>query len=81
MGLVWTPDDKKLVSCGQEGAVYEWDMTFAKRIGEVVNKGISYSDCNITSDGKFIYAVGNDGLLKEITESNVRLFGQGFIFF
>ena len=70
---MWTPDDKKLLSCGQEGAVYEWDMTIAKRIGEVVNKGISYWDCSITSDGKFIYAVGNDGLLKEITESNVKI--------
>lgn len=69
--LVWTPDDRKLVSCGVEGAVYEWDLATGDRIGEIVEKGTSFWECAVTPDGKYVYAVGNDGLLKEITDSNV----------
>lgn len=72
-GLAWSTDDKKLISCGWDGAVYEWDMTIGKRVGEVVTKGIAHSGCCLTSDNKFIYVVGNDGLVREIFDSNVRL--------
>lgn len=71
--LVWTRDDRKLVSCGVEGAVYEWDLATGNRIGEIVEKGTSFWKCAVTPEGKYVYAVGNDGLLKEITESNVSL--------
>lgn len=69
--MIWTAEDKKLVSCGAEGAIYEWDMTNFKRIGEVVHKDISYWDIALHSSGTLIYAVGSDDLLKEIQSSNV----------
>ena len=25
--VIWTSDDKKLISCGMDGAVYEWDTS------------------------------------------------------
>ncbi|KAL0279228.1 UNVERIFIED_CONTAM: hypothetical protein PYX00_000834 [Menopon gallinae] len=69
LSMVWSADDKKLVSCSDDGFVLEWDMVLGKKIGEVHTDGIAYTDCAITSDGKFIYAVGSDGILREITES------------
>ncbi|KAL0279051.1 UNVERIFIED_CONTAM: hypothetical protein PYX00_000691 [Menopon gallinae] len=70
-GLAWSTDDRKLVSCGTEGAVYEWDMTIGKRVGEVVTKGISHTGCCLTSDAKFIYVAGQDGVIREIFSSNI----------
>lgn len=65
-------DDKKLISCGLDGAVYEWDMNNFKRTGEIVNKGISYNDIAVHSNGNTIYAVSSENCVKEIRGSNVR---------
>lgn len=71
--MVWSSDDKTLVSCSEDGSVIEWNIVLGKKKGEVVTEGISYTDCAISSDGKIIYAVGSDGLLREISESTVRV--------
>lgn len=70
--VVWSADDSKIVSCGMDGAVYEWDAYSGKRIGESVLKSCSYTGVTITPDGKNIYAVGNDKTIKEINDSQVR---------
>ena len=31
-GIVWSADDQKLISCGTDGAVYEWEVTSGKRL-------------------------------------------------
>lgn len=41
--LHWGGQDQTLVSCGQDGAVYQWDVDEAKRLGEFVQKGTAYS--------------------------------------
>ncbi|CAB1098865.1 unnamed protein product [Ectocarpus sp. CCAP 1310/34] len=41
--LYWGGQDQTLVSCGQDGAVYQWDVDEAKRLGEFVQKGTTYS--------------------------------------
>lgn len=41
--LHWGGQDQTLVSCGQDGAVYQWDVDEAKRLGEFVQKGTTYS--------------------------------------
>lgn len=69
--LKWTLEDKKLVSCGSDGAIYEWDIITGKKMNEIITHGVSYWDCSVTSDGKFIYVVGDDGFLKEINGSRV----------
>ena len=69
--MVWTQWDLKLISCGLEGAVYEWEVATGNRIGEVITKSCSYSDICVTSDGKIIYSVGSDGFIKEMTGSQV----------
>lgn len=69
--VVWSADDSKLISCGIEGAVYEWDPYTGKRIGESVLKACSYSGVTVTPDGKSTYAVGSDKTIKEISDSSV----------
>lgn len=41
--LHWGGQDQTLVSCGQDGAVYQWDVDEGKRMGEFVQKGTAYS--------------------------------------
>ncbi|KAJ1523827.1 hypothetical protein ONE63_010385 [Megalurothrips usitatus] len=69
--MIWTPDDLKLISCGLEGAVYEWEVATGSRISEVITKSCGYSDICVTTDGKSIYSVGSDGYIKEMTGSQI----------
>ena len=69
--MVWSSDDSKLVSCGMDGALYEWDTYTSKRVGEFVLKSCSYTSVAITPDGKNTYAVGSDKTLKEVSDSQV----------
>jgi WD40 repeat protein len=69
--LYFTQDDSVLVSAGTDGAVYTWSTRDFKRENEHILKTCSYSSAICTADGKTVYAVGIDHLLKEITESSV----------
>ncbi|XP_022254877.1 cilia- and flagella-associated protein 57-like, partial [Limulus polyphemus] len=69
--LVWSWDDYRLVSCGMDGAVYEWDIFSGTRSGESVLKTCSYTDVSISSDGKTTFAVGTDKTIKEISDSQI----------
>ncbi|CAG5122075.1 unnamed protein product, partial [Candidula unifasciata] len=69
--VIWSFDDNKLVSCGMDGAVYEWETTTGKRIGDSVLKTCSYSSITIAPDGKSVIAVGSDKILREIAESRI----------
>ncbi len=70
--VIWSADDSKIVSCGMDGAVYEWDTFTGKRIGESVLKSCSYTSVAITPDGKTTFAVGSDKTLKEVADSQVK---------
>ncbi|KAJ3337549.1 Cilia- and flagella-associated protein 57, partial [Kappamyces sp. JEL0680] len=69
--LYFTPDDSSLVSAGSDGAVYTWNMRQMKRENEHILKSCSYYDAVCSPNGKVMYAVGTDKLVKEITESIV----------
>ncbi|CDS41242.1 WD repeat containing protein 65 [Echinococcus multilocularis] len=71
--LLWSTDDNKLISCGMDGAVYEWDPYTGKRVNENVMKSCSYSCVTATEDAKTSYAVGSDRKVKEITDSTITL--------
>ncbi|KAM9530529.1 cilia- and flagella-associated protein 57-like [Salvelinus alpinus] len=64
--IAWSGDDSRLVSCGMEGAVYEWNTLTGKRESESVLKSCSYTSVTISPDAKTIFAVGTDCTLKEI---------------
>lgn len=61
--------------CGMDGVVYEWDFYFGKCIGDCVFKFCSYYGVVILFDGKNIFVVGFDKILKEIilVEVNVSI--------
>ncbi|KAL7062260.1 hypothetical protein AAHC03_0644 [Spirometra sp. Aus1] len=71
--LLWTNEDQKLISCGMDGAVYEWDINTGRRISENVMKSCSYSCVTATKDGSRTYAVGSDRKIKEISDSTIAL--------
>ena len=41
--LFWLDSGHQLLSCGQDGAVYIWELEGSKRTGEFVQKGIMYT--------------------------------------
>ncbi|XP_023563654.1 cilia- and flagella-associated protein 57 isoform X2 [Octodon degus] len=69
--IVWSVDDSKLISCGTDGAVYEWNLSSGKRETECVLKSCSYNCVTISPDAKIIFAVGSDQTLKEIADSSI----------
>lgn len=71
-GLSWTLDDKKMASCGSEGAVYEWIVAECKRLSETIMKQCEFKGVAITTDGKSIFVVSNDGHIRELMNSNVH---------
>lgn len=70
--IVWSDDDSRLVSCGMDGAVYEWDTLTSKRESECVLKTCMYTSIATSPDAKVIFAVGTDSTLKEIQDHHVR---------
>jgi WD40 repeat protein len=69
--IIWSSDDTKIVSCGKDGAVYEWDAQTYERTGENVLKSCSYSCVATTPDAKTLFAVGSDKTLKEISDNTI----------
>lgn len=69
--LYFTPNDSCLVSSGSDGAVYTWNINRMKRENEHILKSCSYFDGLCTPNGKIMYAVGSDCMIKEISESSV----------
>nr|CAH8853750.1 unnamed protein product [Trichobilharzia regenti] len=69
--IVWSDDDNKLISCGMDGAVYEWDPQKGTRINESVLKACGYTSVTVSQDAKTLYAVGSDKTLKEISDSQI----------
>ncbi|MBN3302205.1 CFA57 protein, partial [Amia calva] len=69
--VAWSEDDSRLVSCGMDGAVYEWNTLTSKRESESVLKSCSYTGVTLSPDAKTVFAVGTDCTLKEITDSQI----------
>lgn len=70
--LYWSLDDTSIISAGVDGAVYERRLNNPQqRSQEYVQKGCKFTSALCTEDGK-IYAVGDDRILKEISERNVQ---------
>ena len=60
-----------LVSAGSDGAVYSWSVRELKRESEHILKNCNYTCAVASSDGKTVWAVGSDRILKEISDSVV----------
>ncbi|KAK0134411.1 Cilia- and flagella-associated protein 57 [Merluccius polli] len=64
--VAWSADDGRLVSCGADGAVYEWNVFSGKRESESVLKSCVYTGVAVSSDARTIFAAGTS--LKEIQD-------------
>ncbi|KAG9354407.1 hypothetical protein JZ751_001116, partial [Albula glossodonta] len=69
--IVWSDDDSRLVSCGMDGAVYEWNTLTSKRESECILKTCMYTSIAISPDAKIVFAVGTDCTLKEIQDHHI----------
>ncbi|XP_076829140.1 cilia and flagella associated protein 57 [Brachyhypopomus gauderio] len=69
--IAWNADDSRLVSCGLDGAVYEWNMLSGKRESESVLKSCSYTAVALSLDAKTTFVVGSDRTLKEIQDCQI----------
>ena len=72
--LVWCSDDTRVVTCGIDGALYEWELLTGRRLTENVLKLCSYTGVALSPDAKTTFAVGSDHTLKEISDSQVVSF-------
>ena len=70
--IQWSQDDLKLVSCADNGSVYEWNVATGERVHEVVVKTCSFSYLTLSSDSENIYAVGSDRTMKQLVKSAVH---------
>lgn len=68
--LFWAESDATLISCGQDGAIYQWDVDEAKRLGEFNQKGVAYTSALLAPAADVvlssILAVGSDTIIKEL---------------
>lgn len=71
LNLIWSSDDRLVVSCGNDGAVYEWDLATGNRTNECIQKGIEYRSVALTRDSVSTYAVTDSGVLREISKSDI----------
>ncbi|XP_062412142.1 cilia- and flagella-associated protein 57-like [Sardina pilchardus] len=69
--IIWSGDDSRLVSCGMDGAVYEWNTLTGQRETESVLKSCSYTGISLSPDSKSIFVVGTDFTLKEIQDCQI----------
>jgi len=63
--LSWSPNDQILVSCGSDGAIYQWNPVKGERINEIVNRGVDYTSATIDNQER-IWACATDGQIREI---------------
>ncbi|XP_035724749.1 cilia- and flagella-associated protein 57-like [Vespa mandarinia] len=70
-GLIWSQTDTKLISMGEEGAIYEWDINTGQRTAEIILKNIILYDIAIAADESFLYCIANDNRIRKIKNDTV----------
>lgn len=72
LSVSWTKNDKYLISGGNEGAIYQWEIETGTRLQEIVQKGTQYvSVCSTFNEPISMFAVTNSGLLREFQNSEI----------
>lgn len=71
LSLAWSNDDKFLISSGEKGAVYQWDVDTGDRVNECVQKGIEYRSLALTKDLASTFTVTQNGLIREMANSEI----------
>lgn len=72
LSISWTKNDKYLISGGNEGAIYQWNVETGERLQEIVQKGTEYvSVCSTYNEPLSIFAATDSGLLREFQKSEI----------
>lgn len=69
LDLLWTDDDRVLVSCDDSGAIYRWELATGNRINDNVNKDHEY--VALVYDGPAAYVLSKNGLLQQMLDGKV----------
>jgi cilia- and flagella-associated protein 57 len=69
--IFWLDSGSQILSCGQDGAVYIWEIDGSKRTGEFVHKGTLYTSA--VCAGETVFVVGSDRMLKELELPDLSL--------
>ena len=69
--IFWLDSGSQILSCGQDGAVYIWEIDGCKRTGEFVHKGTLYTSA--VCAGETVFVVGSDRMLKELELPDLSL--------
>ena len=69
--MAWALDDLKLISCADNGSLYEWNVATGERIHEIVVKTCSFSYLTLSPDSENIYSVGSDKTVKHLSKSRI----------
>ena len=68
--LSWSPNDMYLVTCGADGAIYQWDAVKNQRVYEVVKRSRQYTSA-IIDQNEHIWAASIEGDVEEILNNDV----------
>jgi WD40 repeat protein/chromosome segregation ATPase len=64
--LHWLPSGHQLMSCGQDGAIFFWEIDGARHEYEFVLKGTSYTCVTNAGEAVIAVGVGKDRILQEL---------------
>ena len=70
-GLQWISDDTRIISCGTDGAIYEWNLATGERVRENVKKSCAYTSIALSADDTTLYAVGLDKKMRVLENMEV----------
>lgn len=62
--IYWSSDDTRIISCGMDGKIYDWNARTGKKEWEHDSIGVSFSSVCYSPDSKYVYALASDGVLK-----------------
>ncbi|KAF0763554.1 cilia- and flagella-associated protein 57 [Aphis craccivora] len=69
--MVWASNDMKLVTCGEDGAIYEFNTRTGERDMDIVHPKTVYMDLAVSNDTNQIFPAAQDGRFKEINNQSV----------
>lgn len=70
----------KLVTCGEDGAIYEFNTRTGERDMDIVHPKTIYKDLAISNDTNQIFPAAQDGRFREIYNQSVNNLEKTYIY-
>ncbi|XP_050439079.1 cilia- and flagella-associated protein 57-like [Adelges cooleyi] len=71
--MQWSRNDTKLITCGLDGAIYEFNMRTGEREMDIVHPEIVYVDLAVSKDTSRIFPIAQDGRFREIFNQTMSM--------